>query len=90
MTYNLIIPDTYTKKLTKFLKAHPELTAPHRKVLGLLETNPCHPSSLRLPKLSGDLKEFYSVSINLKYRIVIDFIIEDEQITLINISNHYE
>ncbi len=89
MTYSLIIPDSYTKKLVKFLKSHPELVKPHRKVLELLETNPYNPS-LRLHKLLGNLKKFHSVSINMKYRIVIDFIIEDDQITLIGISNHYD
>lgn len=89
MTYKLIIPDSYTKKLVKFLKSHPELVTPHKKTLELLETNPHHPS-LRLHKLLGDLKKFHSVSINMKYRIVIDFIIEDDQITLIDINNHYD
>jgi mRNA-degrading endonuclease YafQ of YafQ-DinJ toxin-antitoxin module len=89
MTYNLIIPDSYTKKLVKFLKLHPELVTPHRKTLELLEINPHHPS-LRLHKLLGNLKKFHSVSINMKYRIVIDFIIEDDQITLIDINNHYD
>lgn len=89
MTYQLIIPDSYTKKLVKFLKLHPELVTPHRKTLELLETNPHHPS-LRLHKLSGNLKKFHSVSINTKYRIVIDFIIEDDQIMLIDINNHYD
>lgn len=89
MSYKLKTPESYNKKLAKFLKSNPVLITPYKKTITLLEENPYHPS-LRLHKLSGDLKEFYSVSINIKYRIVIDFIIEDEQITLINISNHYE
>lgn len=89
MIYKLSIPDTYTKKLVKFLKSHPELIEPHKKTLELLETNPYHPS-LRLHTLKGDLKDFYSVSINLKYRIVINFIIDNQQIILIDINSHYE
>jgi mRNA-degrading endonuclease YafQ of YafQ-DinJ toxin-antitoxin module len=89
MTYNLKTPEAYCKKLARFLKANPALIAPYKKTVTILEENPYHPS-LRLHKLLGDLKEFYSVSINLKYRIVIDFVIEDDQITLINIGNHYE
>jgi mRNA-degrading endonuclease YafQ of YafQ-DinJ toxin-antitoxin module len=88
MTYQLITPENYEKKLGNFLKKHPELIKPYYKTLQLLEINPYHPS-LRLHTLEGNLKDCYSVSINMKYRIVIDFIIENKQITLTNIGNHY-
>jgi mRNA-degrading endonuclease YafQ of YafQ-DinJ toxin-antitoxin module len=88
MTYQLITPESYEKKLGNFLKKHPELIRPYDKTLQLLEINPYHPS-LRLHILEGNLKDCYSVSINLKYRTVIDFIIENKQIVLINIGNHY-
>lgn len=87
MTYLLITPESYERKLGNFLK-HPELIKPYSKTLQLLEIDPYHPS-LRLHTLKGNLKDRYSVSINMKYRIVIDFIIEDKQITLTNIGNHY-
>lgn len=89
MTYQLITPENYKKKLAKFLKKNTDLIKPYFKILELLETNPYHPS-LRLHTLKGSLKDFYSVSINIKYRIVINFIIEDQQIILIDINNHYE
>jgi mRNA-degrading endonuclease YafQ of YafQ-DinJ toxin-antitoxin module len=89
MTYSLKTPESYAKKLGKFLKTHPELIAPYKKTVELLETNPYHPS-LRLHTLQGNLKNFHSVSINLKYRIVINFIIEDQQIILIDVNKHYE
>lgn len=44
--------------------------------------------SLRLHKLSGILADYYSVSIDMKRRILIDFIIEDKIITLIDIGDH--
>ena len=50
-----------------------------------MELNPLHPS-LRLHKFS----ELYSVSINMQYRIAIDFQIEGETIIPINIGDHKE
>ncbi len=54
-----------------------------------MEQDPHHPS-LRLHKLKGELSDFYSVSINMKYRILLDFIIRDDQIILIDIGSHQE
>jgi len=64
----------YEKSLEKFKKQHPELKNQYSKTLFLLEVNPFHPS-LRLHKLQGNLQEFYPVSINMKCRILLDFII---------------
>jgi len=89
MTYQLITPENYEQKLAKFLKIHTELVKPYAKTIKLLEIDPYHPS-LRLHKLEGKLKDLYSVYINLKYRITINFIIENQQIILIDINNHYD
>jgi mRNA-degrading endonuclease YafQ of YafQ-DinJ toxin-antitoxin module len=86
-TYQLIIPDVYRKRAGKFLKSHPELLKLYEKTLRLLELNPYHPS-LRLHKLEGKLQGLYSVSINLSYRITIEFLIKDKQIILINVGSH--
>lgn len=67
---------SYEKKLLEFRKKHPEMRNKYIKTISLLTTNPYHPS-LRLHKLKGDLSEFYSISLNLKYRILLDFIIID-------------
>lgn len=53
----------------------------------LLKIDPYHPS-LRLHKLKGNLDGFYSVSINMQYRILIDFIIKEDQIILLDIGEH--
>ncbi|MBK9257075.1 MAG: type II toxin-antitoxin system RelE/ParE family toxin [Saprospiraceae bacterium] len=53
----------------------------------LLQTNPSHPS-LRLHKLKGNLSDLHSVSLNMKYRILLDFIIKDDQVILIDIGDH--
>ena len=83
--YKLIVPYTYQEKSVKFLKRHPELRKQYSKTISLLEQNPYHPS-LRLHKFS----DLYSVSINMKYRIAIDFVIVNNQIILINIGDHKE
>ncbi len=77
----------YEKSLEKFKKQHLELKNQYSKTLFLLEVNPFHPS-LRLQKLQGNLQEFYPVSINMKCRILLDFIIQDDQIILLDIGSH--
>ena len=89
MTYKLIITDEYFKKVKKFIKKHPDVFKRYIKAMELLEINPCHPS-LRLHKLEGKLKKYYSISITMEYRIVIDFIIKKNEIILIDIGLHDE
>jgi len=83
----LIFTESYEKRARKFLKKHPDLISKYQKTLMLLEINPAHPS-LRLHKLSGKLSELYSVSINISYRITIDFLIQNDTIIPIDIGNH--
>lgn len=49
--------------------------------------NPEHPS-LRLHKFGNKLAGLYSVSINMKYRISLEFIIQEDQVVPINIGSH--
>lgn len=83
----IIISDQFNRKALKFFKSHPELVDKYKKTLLQLKLNPFHPS-LRLHKLQVNLQDFYSVSINMKYRILLDFIIQDDQIILLDIGNH--
>jgi len=53
----------------------------------LLELNPHYPS-VRLHKLKGRLKDLYSVSVTLAYRITLSFAIVEGAIVLIDIGNH--
>jgi proteic killer suppression protein len=85
----LIYTEKYIKRATKFVKKHSELIGQYEKTLKLLELNPYHPS-LRLHKLSGRLSELYSVSINITYRISINFIVEDDKIIPISIGTYDE
>jgi len=89
MNYKIIRTDEYFKKLKKFIKKHPEVLERYVKAIQLLEIDPFHPS-LRLHKLQGNLNEYHSVSINMKYRVVIDFILKDKEIIPIDIGTHDE
>jgi len=84
MPYKIEITDAYTKRLVKFLKKHKDITPKYKKVLLLLEADPFHPS-LRLHKLSGKLNMLHSVSIDIQYRVTIEFYIEEEKIIPLNI-----
>jgi len=89
MNYKLIYLESYNKKAAKFIKKHKDLKKQYEKTLKLLELDPYHPS-LRLHKLQGKLEGVFSVSINITYRITIDFIIEDGEIILLDVGHHDE
>jgi len=89
MPYSLEITEAYSKKLIKFLKKHKDITPKYKKIIRLLESDPFHPS-LRLHKLSGKLDMLYSVSIDMQYRISIEFYVENKKIIPIHIGTHDE
>lgn len=85
----LIFTESYERRATKFLKKHPELKEQYSKTLKILAINPSHPS-LRLHKLKGNLKGLQSVSINISYRVVLDFIIKKDLVIPIDVGTHDE
>jgi len=87
MKYEIIFTESYTRRAVKFLKKHPELRNQYKKTLELLELNPQHPS-LRLHKLTGTLSDLHSVSINISYRITLEFLVEGNRILPVNIGKH--
>ncbi len=87
MNYKIIVTDSYLKKLKKFLKKHPNILERYIKTIEILEVNPHHPS-LRLHKLQGRLCELHSISINVEYRVIIDFIIKNNEIIPVDIGTH--
>ena len=87
--YEVIFTKKYEKTSKKFFKKHSNLVNKYIKTIRLLKSNPHHPS-LRLHKLQGNLKEFYSISLDMEYRIILDFIIIDRKIYLIDIGKHDE
>lgn len=89
MNYKLIYTQSYNKRAAKFLKKHPELAEQYKKTLKLLELDPFHPS-LRLHQLKGKLKDLSSVSINVSYRITLEFVMIEKEIILVNVGHHDE
>ncbi|MBU5613591.1 type II toxin-antitoxin system RelE/ParE family toxin [Geomonas azotofigens] len=87
MKYRLVFTKQYEKRARRFLKLHPELEPAYLKTLKLLQANPFHPS-LRLHRLTGRLSGLHSISITLSYRITMEFLVVDEQITPVNIGDH--
>ena len=89
MKFELAFTRSYTRRAARFMRKHPELQRQYRKTLELLELDPFHPS-LRLHKLAGPLDHLHSVSINLSYRVTIEFLIEDRTIVPVNVGSHDE
>jgi len=87
VSYSLVFTDQYMRRAARFLKRHPDLRQQYLKTLQLLEANPFHPS-LRLHALSGRLAGLHAVSINLSYRIAIEFLIQEDEIVPINVGDH--
>jgi addiction module RelE/StbE family toxin len=87
--FEIVFTTKYEKKAKKFFKKHQDLKQKYKKTIFLLKSNHFHPS-LRLHKLKGSLSEYHSVSIDMEYRIILDFIIIDEKIILIDIGSHDE
>ena len=85
----ILYTDAYIRRAQKFIRKHPELKNQYKKTLILLEINPAH-ASLKLHKLSGRYKDLYSVSINLTYRISLEFLVDNDTIISINIGTHDE
>ena len=85
----IIYTESYNKRARKFIKKHTHLLKQYEKTLRLLEVNPYHPA-LRLHKLKGKLSNLYSVSINISYRISLNFLIEKDKIILIDVGTHEE
>ena len=89
MKYNLVFTHSYTRRASKFIRKHPVVLRQYQKTLELMELDPFHPS-LRLHKLKGSLEALYSVSINLSFRITIEFLIEGKTIIPVDVGSHDE
>ncbi len=66
-----------------------EIITQYEKTLKILENDPHHPS-LRLHRLKGKLKDLHSISINISYRITLEFYLKDKEIVLVNVGHHDE
>lgn len=83
----MMVPDI--RHSTRFKKRYDVLDArikDHvKKALRLFVENPLHPS-LRLHRLSGKLNGYWSISINRKYRIILEK--DEEFVVLVSVGTH--
>jgi len=87
--YKIIYTHFYEERARRFLKKHPDITKQYQKTLELLELNPFHPS-LRLHKFKTKNFEGFSISINISYRISMEFRVSGNEIILIDVGDHQE
>ncbi len=87
--YKLVFTESYTRRAVRFLRRHPDLRGQYEKTLQLLELNPFHPS-LRLHKLKGRHRGLHSVSINISYRITLEFLLDGATILPVAVGSHDE
>ncbi len=79
--------DFYAKKERKFFKKHPELIDKYGAILETLQTNPFD-ATLKTHKLKGSLSDFHACSLTYEYRIICVIVIQDNEITLVDIGTH--
>jgi addiction module RelE/StbE family toxin len=77
----------FLKKFKKIIKNDRKLSDEIKKTVVQFQNNPRHPS-LRLHKLSGDKKEYWSISVNKSIRIVFSNL--EEVILFHNVGTHDE
>ena len=85
----ILYTQSYIRRAQKFATRHPDLLGQYEKTLRLLEANPSHPS-LRLHALGGKREGLYSVSINMTYRISLEFMIKDDTVIPVDVGTHDE
>lgn len=77
----------FERRLTAFLKSHPDLRERTQTLIDRIAANPFDPRN-KTHKLSGKLKEFWGADITWSYRVV--FLLNDECIMLVNVGSHDE
>lgn len=87
--FTLVWTTTFVRTAKKFLKKHPELGPQVASVLRDLETDPFLPQ-LRFHQLTGKLKGLQAVSVTHSYRITLTLVINEKEITLLDIGSHDE
>ena len=85
----ILYTQSYIRRAQKFARRHPDLLGQYEKTLRLLEANPAHPS-LRLHSLGGKIEGLYGVSINMTYRIRLEFIISKDTVIPVDVGTHDE
>lgn len=89
MSFILKRTETFNRTAKKFLKKHPILINKFKEILFKIEEDPFHPN-LKTHKLKGQLKDFYGISLDYKYRIAVTIEIQDKIVVLMDIGSHDE
>ena len=76
------------KEILDLNKKNPKLVAKIQKQIALFEENPKHPS-LRTHKLSGNLDNMWSISINMSIRMIY-VKIDETSVLFVRIGKHDE
>ncbi len=76
----------FLRILKKWKKKQPELISQLEAKLILFSENPFHPS-LKTHSLSGNLKEYWALSITYQHRLVFKFVSENK-VLLVDIGSH--
>ena len=87
--FSLKWTDTFVRSARKFLRQHPELRPEFELVITQLETDPAHPR-LRIHPLKGQHKGKHAVSLTYSYRIILILMLNEKEITLLDIGSHDE
>lgn len=89
----LVAYKSFKRAFKKLIKKNPQLQERILNVLDLLENDP-FTSSLKSHKLTGDLDNYWSCSVNYNYRIIFAFSQDEKSketiIVLIDIGSHDE
>jgi addiction module RelE/StbE family toxin len=76
------------KEILNISKKNPKLLAKIQKQIALFEENPKHPS-LRAHKLSGNLDNMWSISIDMSIRMVY-LKIDEKSVVFVRVGKHDE
>jgi len=82
----LVWDDLFLRILKKWKKKHPNLMEKFQSKLNLFCSEPFHPS-LKTHRLSGNLKDYYALSITYEHRLVFQFL-PDNKALLIDLGTH--
>lgn len=74
----------FQKKLIKLKNKNTKLYKSIKRKLFLFKVNPKHPS-LRLHKLQGDLKNVWSISVNMDFRLLF---VDDSNYYFFDLGSH--
>jgi len=78
----------YTPAFVRRYKKLPRALKDEVKECIKLFCDPTHHESLRVHKLNGELKKFYSFSVNYKYRIIFEYSVDRTSAWFHDIDDH--